>query len=152
MTATVLQALEHKGRHLFTVREDTPIREIANLMTQNRIGAVPVLDAHAHLAGLVSERALVSALAGHGMDVVHLSARDIMARNVPTTTLDEDILKVGRRMTDFRTRHLPIIDNGALVGIVSIGDIVKFRVDEAERLASAMQDYVWRSDHASVGH
>lgn len=152
MTATVLQALENKDRHLFTVHEDTPIREIASLMTRNRIGAVPVLDEHTHLRGLVSERDLVAALAGHGMDVAHLAAHDIMTPNVPTTTLDEQILKVGRKMTDCRARHLPIIDNGAVIGIVSIGDIVKFRVDEAERLASAMQDYVWRNDHGSVGH
>lgn len=151
MTATVLQVLESKDRHLFTVHENTPIREIARLMTQNRIGATPVLDEHAHLAGLVSERDLVAALAGHGMDVAHLTAREIMARNVPTTTLDEEILKVGRKMTDYRSRHLPIVDNNVVIGIVSIGDIVKFRVDEAERLVSAMQDYVWRSDHASVG-
>lgn len=152
MTATVLQALENKDRHLFTVQEDTPVRQIAALLMQNRIGAVPVLDAGTHLGGLVSERDIVAALARCGMDVAHLAARDIMTRDVPTTTLDEDILTVGRKMTRYRARHLPIIDNERVIGIVSIGDIVKFRVDEAERLASDMQNYVWRNDHASVGH
>lgn len=150
MTATVLQALESKDRHLFTVHQDTPVREIAGLMMQNRIGAAPVLDAHGHLAGLVSERDIVSALARRGMDLAHLAAHDIMTRDVPTTTLDEEIRAVGRKMTDHRARHLPIIENNAVIGIVSIGDIVKFRVDEAERLAAEMQNYVWRSDHASV--
>ncbi|GBQ31002.1 putative cystathionine-beta-synthase O [Gluconacetobacter azotocaptans DSM 13594] len=151
MTATVLQVLDHKGHHVFTVREDMPVGQIADAMVRHRIGAVPVMNMAGRLAGLVSERTLVTALSTHGTHFGRLVARDIMARDVPTATLDESIMEIGRRMTERRTRHLPVIDDGAVIGLVSIGDIVKARLEEAEHVTHELSAYIRDSNHTTTG-
>ncbi|MBB2200537.1 CBS domain-containing protein [Gluconacetobacter tumulisoli] len=151
MTATVLQVLDHKGHHVFTVREDMPVGQIADAMVRHHIGAVPVTNAAGRLIGLVSERTLVTALSAHGTNFGRLAARDIMMRDVPTATLDENIMEIGRRMTERRTRHLPVIDEGAIIGLVSIGDIVKARLEEAEHVTHELSAYIRDSDHTASG-
>jgi CBS domain-containing protein len=151
MTIPVLHILNGKGASVITVHPDDDVTTIAHLLTQNRIGAVPVLDGAGHVAGLVSERSIVEALAHRGAEIDHLRAADIMTGDVPTTTRSEDILSVARKMTHRHSRHLPVMDeSGRLVGLVSIGDIVKLRLEEAELLARDMQSYIMQEGHASV--
>ncbi|ACI50495.1 putative transcriptional regulator, XRE family [Gluconacetobacter diazotrophicus PA1 5] len=150
MTASVLQVLDRKGHHVTTVREDMNVADVARLLSDRRIGGVPVLDAAGVLVGLVSERALVGALSRYGADFARLRAEDVMMRNVPTTSLDEDIVAVARRMTGRRARHVPVLENGAVVGLVSIGDLVKFRIEEARHAATSGRNYIiGNTDHAA---
>ncbi|GBQ19986.1 putative cystathionine-beta-synthase O [Gluconacetobacter sacchari DSM 12717] len=152
MSIPVLHILNEKGAAVVTVEPDEPVAAIARLLVERRIGAVPVVDGAGHLAGLVSERSIVDALARHGAGVERLAARDIMTREVPTATRSEDIHMVARKMTRRHSRHVPILDGGGtLVGLVSIGDIVKLRLEEAETLAREMRAYVMQDGgHASV--
>ncbi|MBB2202611.1 CBS domain-containing protein [Gluconacetobacter tumulisoli] len=151
MAIPVLHILNSKGSAVVTVRPDEPVTAIAHLMFRNGIGAVPVIVDGGHVAGLVSERSIVEALATRGADIGRLRAADIMTRDVPTATRSEDILSVARKMTRRHSRHVPIQDGaGQLVGLVSIGDIVKLRLEEAELLAREMQSYIMQDSHASV--
>jgi CBS domain-containing protein len=149
MTASVLQVLDRKGHHVLTVGEEMPVADVARLLSERQIGGVPVLNPAGVLVGLVSEQALVGALSRHGADFARLRAGDVMMRNVPTTSLDEDIVEVARRMTERRARHVPVMENGAVVGLVSIGDLVKFRVEEAMHAAESIQEYITGSHHAA---
>jgi len=151
MTATVLRVLESRESHVISAGPATSLREIARLMSGHRIGAVPIIAEDQTLLGLVAERNLVAALAAHGPDAAGLRAQDIMVRESPSTTTDVDIVTVAGIMTQSRARHLPVLDrNRALVGIISIGDVVKYRIDHAETLAEDLQNYVNRTDHAGV--
>lgn len=146
MTTSVLQVLDRKGHHVETVPEETPVDEIARLLSTRHIGGVPVTDRAGTLQGLVSERTLVTVLTRQEADFGHLLARDVMMRNVPVAALDDDIAIVARRMTDCRTRHVPVLEGGAIVGLVSIGDLVKFRLDEAAARITSLQHYITSDD------
>ncbi|GBQ93148.1 signal transduction protein [Gluconacetobacter liquefaciens] len=152
MSIPVLHILNDKGPAVITVGVEEPVTAIARLLAERHIGAVPVVDAAGHLAGMVSERSIVDALAHHGAQIEGLTARDIMTREVPTATRSEDIHSVARKMTRRHSRHVPVLDgSGHLVGLVSIGDIVKMRLEEAESLAREMRAYVMQEGgHASV--
>ncbi|MBB2205341.1 CBS domain-containing protein [Gluconacetobacter takamatsuzukensis] len=152
MSIPVLHILNDKGPGVVTVGPDEPVTAIARLLAERHIGAVPVVDPAGHLAGMVSERSIVDALAHHGARIESLTARDIMAREVPTATRSEDIHSVARKMTRRHSRHVPVLDGtGHLVGLVSIGDIVRMRLEEAETLAREMRAYVMQAgSHASV--
>lgn len=152
MSIPVLHILNEKGPAVITVSPEESVTAIARLLVERRIGAVPVVDPAGHLAGIVSERSIVDALARHGAGVDRLTARDVMTREVPTATRSEDIQSVARKMTRRHSRHVPIMDgSGRLVGLVSIGDIVKLRLEEAETLAREMRAYVMQEgSHASV--
>lgn len=151
MTIPVLHILNSKGTSVVTVRPQDSVTAIANLLTHRRIGAVPVLDEQGRIVGLVSERSIVEAMAHRADAIDRLTAADIMTRDVPTATRSEDIVSVARKMTDRHSRHVPVLDDaGRLVGLVSIGDIVKLRLEEAESLAREMQSYVMQEGHASV--
>ncbi|MFW7269029.1 CBS domain-containing protein [Gluconacetobacter sp. Hr-1-5] len=152
MSIPVLHILNDKGPAVITVGVEEPVTAIARLLVERRIGAVPVVDPSGHLAGMVSERSIVDALAHHGAHIEGLTARDIMTREVPTATRSEDIHSVARKMTRRHSRHVPVLDgSGHLVGLVSIGDIVRMRLEEAETLAREMRAYVMQEGgHASV--
>ena len=152
MSIPVLHILNDKGPTVITVGVEEPVTAIARLLAERHIGAVPVVDTAGHLAGMVSERSIVDALAHHGARIERLTARDIMTREVPTATRSEDIHSVARKMTRRHSRHVPVLDgSGHLVGLVSIGDIVRMRLEEAESLAREMRAYVMQeSSHAPM--
>nr|WP_246402887.1 CBS domain-containing protein [Gluconacetobacter dulcium] len=147
-----MHILNDKGPTVITVGVEEPVTAIARLLAERHIGAVPVVDTAGHLAGMVSERSIVDALAHHGARIEGLTARDIMTREVPTATRSEDIHSVARKMTRRHSRHVPVLDgSGHLVGLVSIGDIVRMRLEEAESLAREMRAYVMQeSSHAPM--
>ncbi len=130
-----------KGHDVATVQPDTTVGEIvADLMTR-RIGAVLVMDGDA-VVGVVSERDVVRGLAGHQANVLALRASEIMTTPVITIAPEDSVAAALALMTDRRIRHLPVVAEGRLEGLVSIGDLVKQRIEEAEREAMALKDYI----------
>ena len=126
---------------LISVATTTTIREITALLFQNRIGAVLVVEDGAIL-GIVSERDIVAGLHLHGPTVLDTTAGVVMTSRVVTATPQTSIVAAMGTMTDRRIRHLPVVDDGELLGLVSIGDLVKRRIDDAEHEASALKDYI----------
>jgi CBS domain-containing protein len=126
---------------LVSVSRDTLVSTITALLHQHRIGAVLVLADDA-IAGLVSERDICAGLHTHGAAILDATAADIMSAPVvtagPTTTVAEAMAI----MTDRRFRHLPVVESGRILGLVSIGDLVKRRIEQAEAEAAAMKDYI----------
>ena len=133
--------LREKGGEVAFVAPDIGVSDIVQLLTSRRIGAVLVLDGDS-VVGVVSERDIVRALAARGAESLELLARDVMTSPVITIAPGESVSGAMLLMTDRRIRHLPVIDSGRLVGLVSIGDLVKRRIDEAEREAGALKDYI----------
>ena len=128
---------------LISVTRATRVRDIVALLYDNRIGAVLVVENGAIL-GIVSERDIVAALHAHE-DVLEHLAEDIMTAPVITVPPHSSIVDCMGVMTDRRIRHLPVVDDGTLLGLVSIGDLVKRRIDDAEAEASALKDYIQTS-------
>jgi CBS domain-containing protein len=134
--------LKVKGRGVSTARPDDTVQEVASRLAQRKIGAIVVVGDGGSVAGIVSERDLIRAIAQHGGNALTMLVGEIMTRDVitcrETTMLDE----VMETMTRGRFRHLPVIEDGALVGIISIGDVVKNHIAEVELEVSAMRGYL----------
>ena len=126
---------------LISVTTTTNIREIAALLYQHRIGAVLVVE-DGVILGIVSERDIVAGLHLHGPAIMETPARTVMTAPVITVPPDDSIVAAMGVMTDRRVRHLPIVADGELLGLVSIGDLVKRRIDDAEREASSLKEYI----------
>ncbi|MGV4856034.1 CBS domain-containing protein [Acetobacter senegalensis] len=150
MSSRVFHILAQKGNVVLTVKEDDPVLSVANLLIRHNIGGAPVLGANGALAGMVSERAIVNALTQYGPNIASLTAKEIMLKETPTASPDDNIFDIANRMTWSRSRHVPVLEDGKLVGLVSIGDIVKLRAENAEQEAQELQDYVTGSNHAAV--
>lgn len=134
--------LKQKGRSVETVTASVTLREVVRRLASHRIGSVVVSGPQGDVAGIVSERDIVLALASHGAEMLDWPASKVMTRSVITARESDTIDQLMSRMTEGRFRHLPVVENGELVGIVSIGDVVKHRVAEVELEASAMRDYI----------
>ncbi len=126
---------------LVSVTADTPVSRILALLHQHRIGVVLVLDGES-IAGLVSERDICGHLHKRGAAILESPAADIMTSPVVTVAPTESVAAAMGTMTDRRFRHLPVVEAGRLLGLVSIGDLVKARIEEAEAEAQAMKDYI----------
>jgi CBS domain-containing protein len=112
------------------------------LLAEKRIGAVLVLGADHRIVGILSERDIVRAIAERGAAALDEPVSRSMTRKVSTCTESETIATLMERMTEGKFRHLPVVDQGRLVGIISIGDVVKHRLQEMERDSAAMRDYI----------
>ena len=132
--------LARKGTAVTSVQEEDTIGQVIALLAEKRVGAVPVYDRWQKLAGIFSERDLVNALAQRGTDSVALPVRELMTRNVLTCTPEERVDEVLARMTMKRVRHLPVMRDEAVAGIVSIGDLVMQRLGEKELEAGVLLD------------
>ena len=139
---TVSTILAAKGGDVITIEPTATLATAASLLTQKRIGALIILGAGGRVAGILSERDVVHALAQRGQQALDEPLSQSMTREVVTCASDDAINSLMERMTTGKFRHLPVVDSGKLVGIVSIGDIVKRRVDEMERESEAMRDYI----------
>jgi len=137
----MLGSLVSGKKPLISVSPQTPVSAIAALLHQHRIGAVLVLDGDS-IAGLVSERDICAGLHTHGGGILDASAADIMSAPVITVTPTTTIVEAMTIMTDRRFRHLPVIESGRIIGLVSIGDLVKARIEHAEAETAAMKDYI----------
>ena len=134
--------LGRKGKVVFTVSPDTTISRAAQLLREKRIGAVVVSSDGAQVLGILSERDIVHGLAERGAAVLELPVDELMTHDVETCTGEDTGGELLALMTDRRFRHLPVLENGSLAGIVSIGDVVKSRLDEIMREAEALRDYI----------
>lgn len=126
---------------LVTVGTETTVRQIAALLHEHRIGAVLVIDAD-HILGIVSERDICRCLHTHGQGVQDARAEDVMTSPVAVVDSRASVGDAMAIMTDRRFRHLPVMDQGRLAGMVSIGDLVKRRIEDAEAEADSLKNYI----------
>ena len=138
----VSDILTQKGGIVFTVTPATTVAEIAQQLATRRIGSVLVMAAGDTVAGIVSERDLVRAMSQEGAAALELEARQVMTRDVVSCHPDDSIDHVMEMMTSGRFRHLPVVDRGELLGLVSIGDVVKARLEEARHESEALRAYI----------
>jgi CBS domain-containing protein len=138
----VSQILKAKGNDVFTVSKDVKISEVSEILASKRIGAIVVTDQNQVVEGIISERDIVRGLAKFGANVLDSSAHELMTKNVITRGVDAHIDELMQEMTNSRIRHLPIIDDNKLVGVISIGDVVKNRVEELESEGSMLREYI----------
>ena len=141
-TMTISIILASKGREVVTIAPSASLASAVGLLVEKRIGAVLILGADRRVVGILSERDVVCALAERGAGALEEPVSQTMTRKVSTCNENESVLNIMERMTEGRSRHVPVVDQGELVGIVSIGDVVKHRLHEMERDSTAMHDYI----------
>ena len=127
---------------LQTVSPDKTLHEVAKKLVEFNIGALPVCDAEGGLVGIITERDILRATAGEGARAVDAKVAAVMTRNIVTVVADDDVERAMRIMTERRIRHLPVLKDGGLVDIVSIGDLVKAKLDGATEEIRHLRDYV----------
>jgi CBS domain-containing protein len=136
----VASILKAKGSAVATTPPRTSVATIARLLREQHIGAMVVSEDDATVLGIITERDIVHGLADRGAGLLDLPVSVVMTRTPQTCTPDDDIQTVMSRMTRYRVRHLPVLAGGRLAGIVSIGDIVKHRLDELEMETNVLRD------------
>ena len=139
VTMPIVGILRSKGATVETIPPGMPVSAAAQQMAARRIGCLVVTEGDA-LLGLVTERDVVRAVAHHGANAPMLRVRDIMSTGVPTCAPDDDIASLMRTMTSRRYRHVPVVQGRELIGIVSIGDVVKQRLEDLEVETSVLRD------------
>jgi CBS domain-containing protein len=139
---TIRQILDQKGWGSIVLSGSQTIPQVAKFLTARRIGAAPVVDDHGVLIGMLSERDIMRIVGELGEDIKHRTAADSMTRLVASCTPDSTTLDAMLLMTNKRCRHLPVFEDGALVGLVSIGDLVKARLEEAEFEVASLRAYI----------
>lgn len=137
----VSDILAEKGSLVFSTTPQATVAQVAERLSTNRIGSVLVLQDN-EVIGVVSERDLVRAMAQHGGAALDMEARQVMTREVVTCDPDDTIEQVMATMTRGRFRHLPVMRHGGLLGLVSIGDVVKARLTETQVEAEALKAYI----------
>ena len=138
----VARILEGKGHQVMTSPSTASIAEVARRLKEAAIGAAVVQDGDGRIVGILSERDVVYALVDFDADLPNQPVAALMTREVQTCTPSDKVDEIMRRMTESRIRHLPVIEDGALAGIISIGDIVKHRLEELEAESHALRDYI----------
>jgi len=138
----VKSIIETKGGDVVTLEPSVSLDTAAKLLAARRIGAVVVLGADDHVVGILSERDIVRAISERGATAMQESVSQVMTRKVVTCALDETIRSVMERMTAGKFRHVPVIEQGRLAGIISIGDLVKHRIVEMEQESDALKSYI----------
>ncbi|HUZ63791.1 MAG TPA: CBS domain-containing protein [Acetobacteraceae bacterium] len=139
---TVAAILKHKGHDIAAVRPTATVADVTRKLSEKRIGAVLVRDALDQLLGIVSERDIVRSLAANGARTLEMTAGQLMTRVVHTATPATTVPEAMTMMTAGRFRHLPVVDEGKLVGIISIGDVVKARIMTQEHEVDSLRAYV----------
>lgn len=139
---TVASILSQKDRRIVTARAHQSLQEIAEVLATNRIGAVVLVDDDMRIEGIVSERDIVRAIANEGPGVLSTPVSGQMSRNVMTAREADTVEAVMNRMSEGRFRHMPVTRDGRLIGVVSIGDIVKRKIEQAEREAADLKAYI----------
>ena len=139
---TVSMILAGKGREVVTIEPNATLGDAVQLLAEKRIGAIVTLGADRRVVGILSERDIVRALAERGAAVLHEPVSRTMTRKVSTCNESETVVQIMERMTAGKFRHVPVVDQGQLIGIISIGDVVKHRLHEMERELAAMRDYI----------
>ena len=139
---TIAAILEKKGHEVVSISADATVRDAVALLAERRIGAVPVTDGGGIVAGIFSERDIVYRLHSDGADILDWPVRKVMTAPAITAEPTMPALVALSQMTKRRIRHLPVVENGRLTGIVSIGDLVAYRIRRIEDEAEAMRSYI----------
>lgn len=134
--------LRNKGSAVATVSPRTTIRDAAALLRRERIGALVVSGDHARVDGILSERDIVHGLADRGTALLDVTVDELMTRRVFTCTPLDSVGDLMAMMTERRIRHIPVLRDGMLAGIISIGDVVKHRLDEMEYETSSLRSFI----------
>ena len=138
----ISRLLDRKGSYVATVRSTASIIDAVHELANRSIGALVVSDDGRAIAGIISERDVVRAVNQFGAAILDSPVRMIMSDDVTSCSPDDVVDSLMSTMTDRRIRHIPVLSNGALVGIVSIGDLVKTRLDELEQEREALEQYI----------
>jgi CBS domain-containing protein len=139
---TIAAILKHKGNNVISIDPTMRVPEIAATLKQNRIGAVLVIDRADQILGIVSERDIVTSIAANGARTLDMTAGQLMTRAVHVAHPEMTVEEAMRKMTLGRIRHLPVLSNGELVGLVSIGDVVKSRIMRQEAEVDSLRTYI----------
>lgn len=139
---TVAAILKHKGTDVARVPPTATIAEVAQILSERRIGAVLVTDTAHQVLGIVSERDIVGHLADHGSRTLEMTAAQLMTRDLHIAGPGTTVVEATAMMTEGRFRHLPVMDGDRLLGIVSIGDVVKARLSQQEQEVDSLKAYV----------
>lgn len=134
--------LQHKGSAVIGVSPFDTILSVSRTLSENRIGAALVRDPDGAVMGIISERDIVRGMAAHGPGTTGLQAQQFMTREVISISPQHRVTEAMEVMTNKRVRHLPVMEDGKVIGMVSIGDLVKARIDEAELEAAQLKEYV----------
>ena len=134
--------LRNKGRSVVTIHPEPTVERAAAVLRQRGIGALVVSDDGENVIGILSERDIVEALSRYGHDLLAIGVAEIMTCPVVTCDPDDSVAELMAEMTNRRIRHFPVLRGGKLCGIVSIGDLVKSRLDEIEFEASSMRSFI----------
>jgi CBS domain-containing protein len=138
---TIAAILGGKGVEVHAASPDDRVLDVVQLLTARRIGAVPVI-ANGDVVGMFSERDVIRCVSDGGTGALELSIAEVMTAPAVTVSPDEGVLEALSLMTRRRIRHLPVVQAGRVIGIVSIGDLVKYRIDRIEAEAAQMRDYI----------
>lgn len=138
----VSHILKDKGRDVLAISPDATLFEASRVLTLNRIGALLVRDPDGALSGIISERDIVRAIAEDGASALASTVVERMTTDVATCEENDTIAEIMETMTRCRFRHMPVVQEGRVAGIVSIGDVVKIRIAETMREAQALKDYI----------
>ncbi|MET9264487.1 CBS domain-containing protein [Amycolatopsis sp. NPDC004079] len=138
----IADVLQRKGATVATVSPGTTVAELLAGLARHNVGAMVVVDAEGGIAGIVSERDVVRKLNDHGPSVLQGPVADIMTTMVASCTPDDPVDQLSVVMTERRIRHVPVLDGGRLAGIVSIGDVVKIRMEQLEQSQEQLEAYI----------
>jgi CBS domain-containing protein len=139
---TVKAVLSRKGTDVATIEPQATLAGAVKILAERRIGALVVTGADRRIVGILSERDVVRMLGEEGARALERPVAEVMTRDVKTCGERDQIADLMEKMTAGKFRHLPVVEQGRLVGIISIGDVVKFRVEEMERDTAALQEYI----------
>lgn len=138
----VEQILQLKGTDIYSVKPDAKIAEAVTILNEKNIGAVLVREQNGNVVGILSERDIVRRLGSRGAEALSMGVSECMTSNIYTCSVDASVDELMGMMTEKRIRHLPVTRDGNIVGVVSIGDVVKRKIEEAEQEAAALKEYI----------
>lgn len=138
---TVEAILKSKGRNVFTIRPEHGVSDAAALLTAKHVGVAVVCDAKGRIVGVVSERDIVAGMTQYGKGIIDMPVRNVMTSPVVTCTPGDTVKKVMEVMTERHIRHLPVVEGDELVGLVSIGDAVNYRLHETQLEVGVLRDF-----------
>lgn len=138
----IAQILSSKGASVYAVSGEATLQDAARELTEKKVGCVIVLDADNEIQGILSERDIVSSVARRGPGALQETVASAMSRAVVTISPEETVQDGLARMTDRRLRHLPVVRENALIGLVSIGDLVKHKIEEVEVEVTSLRAYI----------
>ena len=139
---TISQILRHKDGNIFKINTQQSIGEASALLTGKGIGALLVEGNNASIVGILSERDIVRGMPPHGADLHDVRVSELMTTNIVSCSPEDTVLEAMAMMTDRRIRHLPVYEDGNLIGLISLGDLVKSRIAEVQEEAEAMRSYI----------